>query len=75
MRIVCYITGALEGTSLTTDRYTVIYDESDFILDNETGEYYCIEEACNLLNDIYDRLETDNSFFKTIAEQINKQGK
>lgn len=75
MRIVCYITGALEVHPLTTDRYTVIYDEADFILDNETGEYYSIEEACNKLNDLHDRLETDNSFFKTIVEQINKQGK
>lgn len=70
---MCHTIGALEGTPLTTDRYTVIYDEADFILDNETGEYYSIEEACNLLNDIHDRLETDNSFFKTIAEGINKQ--
>ena len=55
---------------MNTDRYTVIYDEADFILDNETGEYYSIEEACNLLNDINERLKLDDSFFKTLVQKI-----
>ena len=55
---------------MNNDRYTVIYDEADFILDNETGEYYSIEEACNLLNDINERLKLDDSFFETFVKKI-----
>ena len=64
MHIVCHITSALEVHPLTTDRYTVIYDESDFILDNETNEYYTLEEACNKLNDQHERLEILDGFTK-----------
>jgi hypothetical protein len=60
----------LEVHPLTTDRYSVIYDGSDFILDNETGEYYCIEEACNKLNDLNERLKLDDSSFETIVMKI-----
>ena len=67
---MCNTIGALEGTSLTTDRYMVIYDESDFILDNETGEYYSIEEACNLLNDINERLEILEGFTKDFLHRV-----
>lgn len=28
------------------DRFTVIFDEGDWILDQETGEYMDIEQAC-----------------------------
>lgn len=34
-------------TTVKEDRYTVIYDEGDWILDQETGEYMDIEQACN----------------------------
>lgn len=34
-------------------RFELVYDAGDWILDNETGEYMGLEEACDLLNQCY----------------------
>lgn len=48
---------------MMTDRYVTIYDEDDFILDNETDEYLTLEDACNKLNDYEDNMAVIADFF------------
>jgi hypothetical protein len=60
-----------------TDRYTTIYDENDWILDEETGEYLTIEEACILLNQYYNDLMKCVGFsktFLTLLDEATKEG-
>lgn len=55
-----------------TDRYTPIYDEDDFILDNKTGEYLTLEDACNILNDREDEKKTIADFFGYITKKLEE---
>lgn len=55
-----------------TDRYVTIYDEDDFILDNETDEYLTLEEACNKLNDYEDNMAVIADFFSDVAHRLNE---
>ena len=57
------------------DRYTVIYDEGDWILDQETGEYLDIEQACNKLNDYEDSMGAIGSFVVDFNNMLNKAEK
>lgn len=57
------------------DRYTVIYDGGDWILDQETGEYLDIEQACNKLNDYEDNMGSIASFVVDFNNMLNKAEK
>jgi hypothetical protein len=57
------------------DRYVVIYDEGDWILDQETGEYIDIEQACNKLNDYEENMGAIGSFVVDFNNMLNKAGK
>ena len=60
-----------------TDRYETIYDENDYILDNKTGEYLTIEEACNQLNTYHEDLDTLVGFLGDVKQKItdaNEEG-
>ena len=52
------------------DRYITLYDEQDYIEDTHTGEYMTLEDACNLLNDMTDRLEILEGFTRGIFKRI-----
>lgn len=61
---------------MNEDRYLVIYDEGDWILDQETGEYMDIEQACNKLNDYEDSMGEVGSFlrdFDRLLDEANKK--
>ena len=60
---------------MNEDRYLVIYDEGDWILDNETGEYMDIEQVCNKLNDYEDSMGAIGSFLVDFNNMLNKSGK
>lgn len=58
------------------DRYVVIYDEGDWILDRETDEYLSIEDACNKLNEYEDSMGEVGSFlrdFDRLLDEANKE--
>ena len=57
------------------DRYITIFDEGDWILDQETGEYLDIEQACNKLNDYEDSMGTIGSFVVDFTNMLNKAEK
>ena len=57
------------------DRFTVIFDEGDWILDQETGEYLDIEQVCNKLNDYEDSMGAVGSFFVDFHEKLQEAQK
>lgn len=60
---------------MNEDRYLVIYDEGDWILDQETGEYMDIEQVCNKLNDYEDSMGAIGSFFVDFHEKLQEAEK
>ena len=54
------------------DRYITIFDEGDWILDQETGEYLDIEQACNKLNDYEDSMGAVGSFVVDFHEKLQE---
>lgn len=57
------------------DRFTVIFDEGDWILDQETGEYMDIEQACNKLNDYEDSMGEVGSFLRDFDRLLGEANK
>ena len=55
-------------------RYEPIYDENDYIIDNNTGEYLTIEEACNIMNDMYEDIQKIALFYKDFTDMLDKEG-
>lgn len=54
-------------------RYELLYEDAgDFILDNETGEYLSIEDACSKLNDYEDNMGVVADFMGDIAKKITE---
>ena len=53
-------------------RFETLYDEGDWIIDTETGEYLSIEDACGLLNDYYDESRINESFWKTFFKKLDE---
>ena len=60
---------------MTEDRLIMIYDAGDWILDQETGEYMDIEQACNKLNDYEDSMGATGSFFVDFHEKLQEAQK
>ena len=60
---------------MNEDKYLVIYDEGDWIFDQETGEYMDIEQVCNKLNDYEDSMGAIGSFVVDFNNMLNKSGK
>lgn len=53
-------------------RFECIFDENDWIVDNETGEYMGIEEACQKLNDYEESMGAIGSFLVDFNNMLNK---
>lgn len=52
-------------------RFETIYDENDWIVDNDTGDYLSIEDACGLLNDLTRESDTHRDFWRTVFKEID----
>lgn len=55
------------------ERYSVIYDEGDWILDTQEDAYLDLEVVCNLLNDYEDERNKVKSFVQFLVEEIEKE--
>ena len=53
-------------------RFELIYDAGDWILDNETGEYMGLEEACQKLNELEESMGVVGDFFSDIAQRLEE---
>lgn len=57
------------------DRYIVIEDAGEWVLDRDTDEYLSIEDACNKLNEYEDSMGEVGSFlrdFDRLLDEANK---
>ena len=57
---------------MTDGRYSVIYDEGDWILDTQEDAYLDLEVVCNLLNDYEDERNKVKSFVQFLVEKLDK---
>ena len=53
-------------------RFECIYDEGDWIVDNDTGEYLSIEEACGVLNDLCHESSVNRDFWRTVFKGLDE---
>lgn len=57
------------------DRYIVIEDEVEWVLDRQTDEYLSLEDACNKLNDYEDSMGEVGSFLRDFDRLLDKANK
>ena len=55
-------------------RFELIYDSGDWILDNETGEYMGLDEACTKLNDFEESIFSNHPLLSKIKKGLYHQG-
>ena len=57
------------------ERYVMIEDAGDWIVDTETGEYLHLEEACSKLNDYEESMATVGGFIQTFDRLLDEANK
>ena len=56
-------------------RFELIYESGDWILDNETGEYMGLDEACTKLNDFEESMGVVGGFIRTFDRLLDEAEK
>ena len=57
------------------ERYTIIYDAGDWILDTKTDEYIELEEACNKLNDYDEHMRMVAECYQDFCRMLDEAEK
>lgn len=57
---------------MAEERYSVIYDEGDWILDTQDDAYLDLEVVCNLLNVYEDERNKVKSFVQFLVDKLDE---